>query len=339
MKRKVVLTGTNGAISTEEGILYGEELKQKFGSDVEFEYLFSEAVDDDTFIERAKGAEIIVDQYQFMSKKIYDALTPTLKGFVSLGIGYNSANLPEANAHNVYVCNVSSYCLEEVALHTASLILASARRLNKLAVWVSSGKWSGGQTVMSPAKRFSKSIVGLYGFGRIARVLARDLSGFNCRIIAYDPFLDPQFIRDNGAEPVDFDTLLAESDYLSTHVPLIPGTEGAFGIEQFRKMKPTSIFINTSRGALCNVNDLYQALTDGTIAGAAIDAFITEPPTGVEAKIKDLPNVIATPHVGYFTDDSLRDLNSTSIDIAVQLMNDQMPATIINKELWVKNHA
>ena len=234
------------------------------------------------------------------------------------------------------VCNVPNYCLEEVAVHVVSLIMAEQRRMPKLIKWIEAGKWSGGYKCVAPVKRFSKSTIGLYGYGRIARYVAKMFSGFGCRVIAYDAIVPPEQIRETGVEPVDFDTLLKESDYITLHVPLLPSTEGIFNKEAFQKMKPTAIFVNTARGALCNPEDLYDALVSGEICGAAIDAYTTEPPSGIERKILELPNVLSTPHVGFYSDDAFDDLIEQTADVVVNLLLDQDPGTVINRELWKK---
>lgn len=335
MSRKVVMTGTLG-VMTEASLKVMEETFKRKMPEVEFKFLFDEPQDDDTLIAAAKGAEIIITQFQFMTEKVYKALVPELKAVVSYGIGYNSANLPVATENGVYVCNVPNYCLEEVAVHVVSLIMAEQRRMPNLIKWIEAGKWSGGYKAVAPVKRFSKQTIGLYGFGRIARHVAQMFSGFGCRIIAYDAIVPAESIKAAGVEPVDFDTLLKESDYLTLHVPLLPSTEGIFDKEAFKKMKPTAIFVNTARGALCKPEDLYDALVNGEIYGAAIDAYITEPPTGIERKILELPNVLSTPHVGYYSDDAFDDLIEQTVDVAVSVLQDKDPGTLINRELWKK---
>ena len=99
-------------------------------------------------------------------------------------------------------------------------------------------------------------------------------------------------------------------------------------------MKPTAILINTARGALCKPEDLYDALTTGQIYGAAIDAYTTEPPAGVERKILELPNVLSTPHVGYYSDDAFAELIEQTVDVAVNLLEGKDPGTLINREIW-----
>lgn len=333
MSEKVVMTGTLG-VMTEANLQRMRELLETKLPGVEFQFLFDAPQDDTTLIAAAKGAAVIITQYQFLSNAVYEALTPELKAVIAFGIGYNSANLPAATAHGVCVCNVPNYCLEEVAVHVLALILAEQRRLPKLLDWIADGKWGGGYQVIAPVRRFSCSTVGLYGFGRIARHVAKMLSGFGCRVLAYDAIVPAESIRKAGVEPVDFDTLLAESDYLTLHVPLLPSTEGIFNREAFQKMKPTAILINTARGALCKPEDLYDALTTGQIYGAAIDAYTTEPPAGVERKILELPNVLSTPHVGYYSDDAFAELIEQTVDVAVNLLEGKDPGTLINREIW-----
>lgn len=335
MSRKVVMTGTLGVMTDASLKVMKEKLESRM-TDVEFKFLFDEPQDDDTLIAAAKGAEVVITQFQFITEKVYDALLPELKAVVSYGIGYNSANLPVATKKGVYVCNVPNYCLEEVAVHVVSLIMAEQRRLPKLIQWIEDGKWSGGYKCIAPVKRFSKSTIGLYGFGRIARYVANMFSGFGCRIIAYDAIVPAEKIREADVEPVDFDTLLRESDYLTLHVPLLPSTEGIFNREAFRKMKPTAVFVNTARGALCKPEDLYEALVSGEIYGAAIDAYITEPPSGIEEKILKLPNVLSTPHVGYYSDDAFDDLMEQTADVVVNVLQDRDPGSLINRELLKK---
>ena len=333
MSQKVVMTGTLG-VMTESNLQVMKALLERKLPGAEFQFLFDAPQDDKTLIAAAKGASVMITQYQFLSDAVYDALAPELKAVVAFGIGYNSANLSAATAHGVYVCNVPNYCLEEVAVHVVALIMAEQRRMPNLIKWIEDGKWGGGYKAIAPVRRFSCSTVGLYGFGRIARYVAKMLSGFGCRVIAYDAIVSAESIREAGVEPVDFDTLLAESDYLTLHVPLLPSTEGIFNRDAFQKMKPTAILVNTARGALCNPDDLYDALTTGKIYGAAIDAYITEPPAGVERKILELPNVLSTPHVGYYSDDAFNELIEQTVDVAIHVLKNEDPGTLINRELW-----
>ena len=292
--------------------------------------------EDSEFIAAAKGANIIITQYQVVGETAYAALTPELKGVVAFGIGYNSTNPDAATRHGVVVCNVPNYCLEEVAAHVVALLMAEQRRIKNLIRWIDDGKWSGGYKCIAPVKRLSRQVIGLYGFGKIAKTVAKLVSGFGCRIIAFDPWVPQEKADELGVTMVDFDTLLTESDYISLHMPLLPANTGIFNKEAFKKMKPSAVFINTARGGLCDPEALYEALTTGEIYGAAIDAYISEPPTGIEKKIVELPNVLSTPHVGYYTDDSFEDLLRQTAEAAVDILNGRDPGTTINKEIWKK---
>ena len=149
MKQKVVMTGTLG-VMTEANLQVMKETLERKLQGVEFQFLFDAPQDDTTLIAAAKGASVIVTQYQFLSDAVYDALVPELKTVVAFGIGYNSANLSAATAHGVYVCNVPNYCLEEVAVHVVALIMAEQRRMPNLIKWIEDGKWGGGYKAIAP---------------------------------------------------------------------------------------------------------------------------------------------------------------------------------------------
>ena len=332
MKKRVVMTGTLGVMNEQSIAMLKGFVEER--ADVDFEFLFDAPQDDETLIKAAKGATVLITQYQPMREAIYDGLLPELKAVIAYGVGYNSANLPLATEKGVYVVNVPDYCMEEVALHVVTLILAMVRRIPNLERWVREGNWGGGYKCMAPVKRFSNCTVGVYGYGRIGQYVGKFLSGFGCRIIAFDAVIPDDKIREAGAEPVDFETLLAESDILTLQVPLIPQTARQFTKDVFKKMKNTAIFVNTSRGALTVPQDLYEALVEGEIAYAAIDAYETEPPSGVEEKIKELPNVLSTPHVGYYSDDALVDLMIKTAEESARVVNGERPKNLVNKELW-----
>lgn len=333
MGRRVVMTGVLGTMAEDRVELMRKTFAEKM-PEVDFEFLFDGVQDDDTIIQAAKGAEIVITQFQFMSEKIYQGLAPELKAVCANGVGYNAVNLEAATRHGVLVCNIPNANMEEVAVHTVALILAEQRRMKAMLKWIDEDKWEGAAEAMAPVSRFSACTVGLCGFGKIARLVAKMLSGFGCRILAYDPYLPVEVIRSNGAEPVDFDTLLSRSDYLSIHLHLLPSTRGMFNRDVFRKMKKSAFLINCSRGGVCDPGDLYDALVSGEIAGAALDVFDTEPPEGIEAEIKKMPNVLATPHIAYYSEGAYQDAIMQACDNCVGILKGVNPGTIINGELW-----
>lgn len=331
MNKKVVMTGTLG-VMTPESLFQMERLLKDRDPEIEFQFLYDEPQEDETLIAAAKGATVLVTQFQFISDAVYQKLRPELRAVIAYGIGYNSANLPSATKEGVMVANIPNYCLEEVAVHAVALMLAMHRRFMNTLRWIELGKWSGGYKCIAPMRRFSKSTVGLYGFGRIARLVAKRLSGFGCRMIAYDAIVPPIEMQKMGVEPVDFMSLLEQSDYLSLHVPLLPSTERTFNREAFSRMKKTAVLINTARGGLLVPEALYDALVNGQISGAAIDAYTTEPPMGIEQEILKLPNVLSTPHVGYYSDDAFEDLMRMTADEIVHIIHGEQPENLLNPE-------
>lgn len=333
MRHRVVMTGVLGTMPKERVQLLREAFSEKM-PEVDFEFLFDGVQDDDAFIRAAKGAEIVITQFQPMSEKIYQGLLPKLKAVCANGVGYNAINVDIATKYGVIVCNIPNANMEEVAVHTVAMILGQQRRIKTMIQWIDDGNWEGAADVIAPLNRFSECVVGLCGFGKISKLVAKMLSGFGCRILAYDPYLSASTIRANGAEPVDFDTLVAESDYLSLHLHLLPSTQGMFNMKVFKAMKKTAILINCSRGGVCNPQDLYDALTSGEIAGAALDVFETEPPTGIEAEIEKLPNVLATPHIAYYSEGAYHDAIMQACINCVSILKGIDPGTIINREAW-----
>jgi lactate dehydrogenase-like 2-hydroxyacid dehydrogenase len=140
------------------------------------------------------------------------------------------------------------------------------------------------------------STVGIVGLGRIGGTVARRLQGFDCRVIYFDTHPNPKLAAEVGAEAVSFDTLLAESDFITIHAALTPETHNMFNAEAFRKMKPTSILINTSRGGTVDQDALYQALVNGDILAAGLDVTIPEP-LPVDHPLLQLPNCVVLPHI------------------------------------------
>jgi D-3-phosphoglycerate dehydrogenase len=330
--QKVAMTGTVGAWQTDD-IAKFEMILKKEAPQAEFELLFDPSVGEDEFIAKAKGTVVLINQFQPMTDKIYKALLPELKGYVANGIGTNAADVPAATKNGIVVANVPDYCQDEVASHAVALILACQRRLPNLARWIADGKWGGGYRAIKPKRRFAGSAVGLYGFGRIPRNVARMLSGFELKIMAHDPYVKDEEMSRLGVVPVSFDQLIEESDYLSLHVPLLPSTEKVINADTLKRMKPNATLINTARGGLVDPQALYDALKEGSIDYAALDVFISEPPSGIEKEIVNLPNVLVTPHVSYYSDTAMEDLMQKLSEESARILRGEKPKNWINPEM------
>lgn len=340
MKNRVVLTGTLGNLTYSQI----KELERQFLEKVpdgEFEYLNDIPVSEDELIPMIKEADVILTTYQEITEKVYKSAIPHLKACIVLGIGYNSANVPIASKYNVAVANIPDYCIQEVALHTVTMILSTHRGILPTIRALDEGRWSERFNIIAPVKRFSHVTIGLFGFGNIAQEVSKMLKGFNVRIIYYDPYLNKCNIDSSGAISVDFETLVEESDYLSIHAPLLPNTNKIINEKVFNSMRSDAVLVNTSRGGLVDINDLYIALTKGKISGAALDVFVTEPPTGIEAEICKLPNVLSTPHIAFYSDTAIDEFITKGVDEAVRVLKGERPLNLINKEIehnlsWIR---
>jgi D-3-phosphoglycerate dehydrogenase len=255
---------------------------------------------------------------------------PHLKAIVRYGIGVDNIDLDEATRLGIYVANVPDYCINEVATHALALILAWARKL-PLSLEITQGsKWDLGP--LRPLESPQDLILGLMGFGRIARSLARMARGVRFQVWASDPYIRKQEILKHRAKPVPFKRLLKSADFLSLHLPLHSTTHHLIGKEELRLMKPTAYLINTARGGLVDERALYRALKEHWIAGAALDVLENEPwPLG--SPLRSLDNLIATPHTAWYTERAQRELRKKACAEVLRVLKGHVPKNLVNREL------
>jgi len=221
------------------------------------------------------------------------------------------------------VCNAADYCTEEVSDHAVALLLSCARQLYFFDRRVRAGAWHE-ERPPRPLRRVSQQTAGLLGFGRIARAVAKKLCGFQMRIVAHDPHISQQTFRDAGVESVAFDELLQASDYLSLHLPLTEATLHLIGRRELERMRSGAFLINTSRGPIVEEAALIQALQRGLIAGAALDVTECEPPPASHI-LRQLPNVILTPHFGATSIEAAEQLRTTVITSFAAVLDGHWP--------------
>ena len=246
------------------------------------------------------------------------------------GIGVDVIDVPAATRHNVVVTNVPSYCEEEVSDHAMALLLSCVRRTALYTPAVRSGVWD--WKIGHPIARLRGCTLGLVGFGKIPRVLVPKAKAFGLNVITYDPYLDPELARKEGVEPVDFDTLLAQSDFVSIHCPLTDATRGLFGRESFERMKPGAFVINTARGGVVDLPALTDALRSKSIAGAGLDVMPKEPPEASEPLL-ELDNVVLTPHVSWYSEESIVDLQASIGRNVALVCAGNRPGAVVNPEV------
>jgi D-3-phosphoglycerate dehydrogenase len=182
-----------------------------------------------------------------------------------------------------------------------------------------------------PIHRLRGSFLGLAGFGRIPQLVAPKAKAFGFKVVAYDPFVPQEVFARAGVEAVDFAQLLRISDYISIHTPLIPETKNLFNADAFRQMKPTAYIINTARGPIVDEAALAEALDKRQLAGAGLDVMAAEPPSNSPLFGRD--NVILTPHVSFYSEESLIELQTKAAEEVVSVLSGRAPRNPVNPEV------
>lgn len=245
------------------------------------------------------------------------------------GVGYDSVDVAAATRQGIQVVNVPDYCFEDVSDQALALWLAWVRKTALRDRQVRAGQWDIGRK--NPIHRVAGKVFGLVGYGGIARTVHRKLRGFNlARVLVFDPFVKAETVRAAGAEPVDFATLLAESDYLSCHVPLTPQTRHMFNRDALARMKPTALLINTSRGGLVDTAALHEALKQGRLGGAGLDVHEQEP-VPKDYILFELDNVVLSDHTGWYSEESQIELQTKTAQGVADVLTGKTPRNVVNR--------
>ncbi|MBA3072401.1 MAG: hypothetical protein FP831_02295 [Anaerolineae bacterium] len=242
-----------------------------------------------------------------------------LKVIARYGVGFDNVDLEAAKSKNIVVTNTPGANSVSVAEHALGLILALARQIPEAVDAVHQGKWPRYSGVSLEGKT-----IGILGLGAIGKQLARRLAGFDCKILAFDPYADKQFALDNQITLAEMDQVIAASDFVSLHLPLLPETRGIVDEAFLSKIKKGAYLVNTSRGEAINEDALLKSLQSGHLKGAALDAFIVEPPDPNHPLLA-LPNVIATPHLGAQTDGATSNMGWLAMKDCLAVLKDEKP--------------
>ena len=253
-----------------------------------------------------------------------------------LGIGFNNIDVAEATRQGIPVAVVLDASVHEVSDHALAFLLGFSRKIFSLAHAVRKGTWKTGSTEIVRARgqmfRLNQQTLGLVGVGRIGSRTAPKARALGMRVLGYDPYLSALELQQRGAEKVDFDQLLREADFISLHAPLTSETQRMFGLKEFRKMKSTAVIINTARGALIDEQALYQALVEGSIAGAGLDVCEPEPPAQ-DNPLFQLEQVLITGHSAFFSESSMLELQQKATEAVIAALRGDWPPVLVNPQV------
>ena len=252
---------------------------------------------------------------------------PRCGALIRTGSGTDNMPIDAATERGIIVANTPEAYNDGVSDHTIGLLLAVVRQIAVQDRKVRTGTWD--RDVAYPSWHLRGQTLGLIGFGHIARLVNRKLSGFGMTVLAYDPHVSAELMVSHGAQAAEMDQLLARSDFVSLHCPLLDETRHLIGERELRLMKPDAILINTSRGPVVDEAALIRALAEGWIAAAGVDVLEQEPPAA-HNPLFDLDNVVITPHIAGYTDQSLDDSWRLSVETAVAFAQGRWPRSYVN---------
>ncbi len=320
---KVVITDLEQGDPVEE-----RDVLTRSGAVLAFEPVKKE----DDLIRVCRDADGIITQYAQMTRAVLEQL-PQCKVIARYGVGVDNIDLKAASELGIIVANVPDYCTEEVADHTLALWLGLIRKTVLYDRKVKSGLWDFREG--RPICRVRGNVMGIIGCGRIGTAVAKRLQAFGVRVLGYDPFIKRAW---EGIELTDLDTVLSRSDFVSLHCSLNETSWHLIGEKEFRKMGKKPILLNTARGPIVDEKALIAALQQELISGAGIDVMETEPPDA-NHPLRSMANVILSPHVAFYSEQSLSELKRRVAEVVVEVLSGQWPRSVVNPEVKGKTRA
>jgi D-3-phosphoglycerate dehydrogenase len=256
------------------------------------------------------------------------AALPRCRAVLRTGSGTDNVPVDEATRRGIVVANTPAAFSDGVSDHLIALLFAVVRQLAVLDRAVRARQWA--KTRDLPFHSVAGRTLGLVGFGHIAQLVARKLSGFKMDVLVYDPYAQAEALAAHGVRATALDELLALADFVSLHCPLTPQTRHLIGERELALMKPAAILLNTSRGPVIDEVALVRALRAGRIAGAGLDVLENEPP-GPDNPLFSLDNVVLTPHVAGYSADGLALRWRYSAETVLALARNEPPASWVNQ--------
>jgi D-3-phosphoglycerate dehydrogenase / 2-oxoglutarate reductase len=287
--------------------------------------------DENELIARTRDADALVVSFSPITRGVMSALEG-LKVVVRTGVGYDVIDVPAATELGVIVVNIPDLWIREVANHALAMLLAWNRKIITLDRQVRAGVWSGGV----PGERTGSlhgETVGIVGLGNIGSAFARRVAALDTKVIACDPYVDDRRFAALGVERVSLEAVAERSDYVSVHTLLNGETRHLIGEAFFRRMKPTALLINTSRGPVVDERALIRALEGKRLAGAALDVWEQEP-VAADSPLLRMDTVIATPHAAYFSSPAVAAVPRRCGEEIARVLTGQRPLNVVNAEVY-----
>jgi len=289
--------------------------------------VMGECLTEDEAIARAGDAQVLwLGWKPDITRRVLEAL-PSVRLAIRWGVGYEQMDVEAATELGVAIANAPAYGTDDVAETAVALLLTVARATAYHDAQMHQGVWP--SSGLGTVHRLRGRTLGLIGAGRIGTAVGRIAAGFGLRVIANDLVRTPAQLAEDGIEAVDMETLLADSDYLSLHVPYSAGTHHLVDAALLAKLKPGAILVNTARGKVVDTGALIDALGSGQLAGAGLDVF-EEEPLRADSPLRSLPNVVLTPHIAGNSVEALADLRRDMCQSTIEFMTRGWTDVIVN---------
>ena len=300
---------------------------------VNAELVLAECTTESETIEATKDADAVLTMFGQMTRRVMEA-SPKLKVIVRYGVGYDTVDVDAATDNGILVVNLPDFCLKEVADHAMALLLACARKVVFFNNLTKQGYWATYREMLPLVSIYGQTL-GLIGCGNIGRMVAKRAQCFDLKILGCDPYVDKSVAKEYGITLVSLPELLKESDFVSVHTFLNKDTWHLVGEKEFRQMKPTAYFINTSRGSVVDEAALIKALQEKWIAGAGLDVFEQEP-IDPNNPLPKMDNVVVTPHYAGWSDAAGQRQRMQVGQEAARVLSGHWPKNWVNKAVKPK---
>lgn len=297
---------------------------------------FDRPLTQDELLEGARGVDALLSLLtDKIDGEVVDAIGPQLKIVSNYAVGFDNINVEELTQRGIVVTNTPCEEVNEaVSEHTWALLLALARRIVEADEAVKRGAYSGWEPAIFLGTSLVGKTLGIIGLGRIGSMVARRARGFEMRVLYNKRNRDEEAEKELGVEFCDLDRLLAESDFISLHVPLTDETRHMINKESLAKMKKGAFLINTARGPIVEEHDLVDALRSGHLGGAALDVYDNEP--NVNPELINMENVVLTPHIASATWDAREKMGQLAVEAILKVLAGEKPENLVNVDVWDK---
>jgi len=302
-------------------------LQEKFEVEV---YSEDKIIPHTELLEKVQGVDALLSLLtDNVGVDVFEAAGASLKIVANYAVGFDNIDIIEAKKRGVAVTFTpyAERIIEPVAEHAMALLLAVAKKILAADKFVRDGKYEGWDPGLFLDEGLGGKVLGIVGAGRIGSHLAKIAKGFDLKVIYTDIKPNPKFEQDFGAQFLELDQLLKESDFVSLHCNLTKTNSGFINIDKLALMKETAILINTARGGLIKEEDLVKALQNGGISGAGLDVYEDEPE--LAEGLTDLPNVVLTPHIASATIEARTEMSKMAAENIIAVLEGQTPPNLI----------